>query len=188
MAGKEIHCPWQTWLAPGTSHLKAGLIIVIIYLWEITLSQFTINYSCLLGHPLQALHQQHHDLLRRWHVLSKLMNLRNITLLQFRHHRHAASHFANLLDSSKFFIFPSMLAFFGVMFTLNIQLWNTIRMRWDITPLHNVHFVKYVYLPTEQAETYLKRCLLINYSTYICLCLFGWNVNLIFKETMTFKL
>ena len=47
----------------------------------------------------------------------------------------ALSHFANLLDSSKFFISPSMPAFFDVMFTLNIQLWNTIRMRWDITLL-----------------------------------------------------
>ena len=56
------------------------------------------------------------------------------------------------------------------------------------SPLHNVHFVKYVYLPTEQAETYLKRCVLINYSIYICLCLFGWKVSMIFKETVTFKL
>ena len=55
-------------------------------------------------------------------------------------------------------------------------------------PLHNVHFGKYVYLPTEQAETYLKSCVLINYSTYICLCLFGWKVNMILKETVTFKL
>ena len=55
-------------------------------------------------------------------------------------------------------------------------------------PLHNVHFGKYVYLPTEQAETYLKRCVLINYSTYICLCLFGWKVNMINEETVTFKL
>ena len=55
-------------------------------------------------------------------------------------------------------------------------------------PLHNVHFVKYVYLPTEQAETYLKSCVLINHSTYICLCLFGWKVNMILKETVTFKL
>ena len=49
-------------------------------------------------------------------------------------------------------------------------------------PVHNVHFGKYVYLPTEQAETYLKRCVLINYSTYICLCLFGWKVNMIKKK------
>ena len=45
--------------------------------------------------------------------------------------------------------------------------------------VHNVHFVKYVFLPTEQAETYLKSCVLINYSTYICLCLFGWKENMI---------
>ena len=57
-----------------------------------------------------------------------------------------------------------------------------------IPPLHNVHFGYYVYLPTEQAETYLKSCVLINYSTYICLCLFGWKVNMILKETVTFKL
>ena len=56
------------------------------------------------------------------------------------------------------------------------------------TTLHNVHFGKYVYLPTEQAETHLKSCVLINYSTYICLCLFGWKVNMILKETVTFKL
>ena len=59
---------------------------------------------------------------------------------------------------------------------------------WTNTALHNVHFVKYVYLPTEQAETYLKSCVLINYSTYICLCLFGWKVSMVFKETVTFKL
>ena len=27
-----------------------------------------------------------------------------------------------------------------------------------LAPVHNVHFGKYVYLPTEQAETYLKSC------------------------------
>ena len=27
--------------------------------------------------------------------------------------------------------------------------------RFTFAPVHNVHFVKYVYLPTEQAETYL---------------------------------
>ena len=54
--------------------------------------------------------------------------------------------------------------------------------------MHNVHFVKYVFLPTEKAETGLKSCVLINYSTYICLGLFGWKENMIFKETVTFKL
>ena len=56
------------------------------------------------------------------------------------------------------------------------------------SPLHNVHIGQYVFLPTEQAETYLKSCVLINYLTYICLCLFGWKVNMILKETVTFKL
>ena len=58
----------------------------------------------------------------------------------------------------------------------------------NFVALHNVHFGYYVYLPTEQAETYLKSRVLINYSTHICLCLFGWKVNMILKETMTFKL
>ena len=57
-----------------------------------------------------------------------------------------------------------------------------------VSTLHNVHFGKYVYLPTEQVETYLKRCVLINYSTYICLCLFGWKVNMINEETVSSKL
>ena len=65
---------------------------------------------------------------------------------------------------------------------------NKIHCVLVVSPLHNVHFGYYVYLPTEQAETYLKRCVLINYSTYICLCLFGWKVSMIFKETVTFKL
>ena len=51
----------------------------------------------------------------------------------------------------------------------------------SIAPMHNVHFGYYVYLPTEQAETYLKSCVLINYSTYICLCLFGWKENILPK-------
>ena len=53
--------------------------------------------------------------------------------------------------------------------------------------LHNVHFVKYDFLPTEQAETYLKSCVLINYSTYICLCLFGLKENMIHEETVSSK-
>ena len=60
---------------------------------------------------------------------------------------------------------------------------------WEVPPpLHNVHFGKYVYLPTEQAETYLKRCVLINYSTYICLCLFSWKENMIHEETVSSRL
>ena len=43
--------------------------------------------------------------------------------------------------------------------------------------------VQYVFLPTEQAETYLKICVLINHSTYICASLYshialqGYNVS-----------
>ena len=81
---------------------------------------------------------------------------------------------------------------FGVRFfwcpakTHGDELQTTVTL--SFVTLHNVHFGYYVYLPTEQAETYLKRCALINCSTYICLCLFGWKVSMIFKETVTFKL
>ena len=44
-----------------------------------------------------------------------------------------------------------------------------------------------VFLPTEQAETYLKIYILIYHSTYICPNLFGLMENLIFKETVIFK-
>ena len=54
--------------------------------------------------------------------------------------------------------------------------------------VHNVHFGLYVFLPTKQAETYLKSCVLINYSTYICLYLFGWRKNMIHEETVSSKL
>ena len=72
--------------------------------------------------------------------------------------------------------------------TFELALVGVVVIAKILTPVHNVHFGWYVYITTEQAETYLKRCVLINYSTYICLCLFGWKVNLIFKETVTFKL
>ena len=41
------------------------------------------------------------------------------------------------------------------------------------TALHNVYFVQYVFLPTEQSETYLKIWVLIYHLTYICPSLFG---------------
>ena len=50
--------------------------------------------------------------------------------------------------------------------------------------MHNVLFVKYVFLATEQAETYEKMCLDISFNIY----LFGWKEKMIFKETLTFKL
>ena len=42
------------------------------------------------------------------------------------------------------------------------------------TPLHNVHFVKYVYLPTEQAETYLCVALRLDKLFNIYLSLLVW--------------
>ena len=55
-------------------------------------------------------------------------------------------------------------------------------------PLHTVQIGWYIFLLTEQAETYLEICVLIYHSTYICPSLFGWKENLIFKETVIFKL
>ena len=54
--------------------------------------------------------------------------------------------------------------------------------------MHNVYFVQYVFLPTEQAETYLKISVLIYHLTYICPSLFGWKENMIFEEIVMFKL
>ena len=72
-------------------------------------------------------------------------------------------------------------------------------------PLHNVLFVQYVFLQTKHAETYLKIYVLamsnfitfMNLNrvqtlrkllTYICPSLFGWKENMIFEETVIFKL
>ena len=59
---------------------------------------------------------------------------------------------------------------------------STQRFVWACQPNHthcigqrNVYFVQYVFLPTEQAETYPKICVLIYHLTYICPSLFGWN-------------
>ena len=46
--------------------------------------------------------------------------------------------------------------------------------------MHNVLFGQYVYLATEQAETYLKICVLIYHLTYICPSLFDCEVNTFF--------
>ena len=54
--------------------------------------------------------------------------------------------------------------------------------------MHNVLFVQYVFLSTEQAETYLEIYVEIYHSKYICPSLFDWKENLIFKETVIFKL
>ena len=55
-------------------------------------------------------------------------------------------------------------------------------------PLHNVLFGQYVYLATEQAETYLKICVLIYHLTYICPSLFDCEVNTFFFIFVIFKL
>ena len=159
MAGKEIPCPWQTWVAPSTSHLKAGLDIVIIHIWE-------TSRLCSNRHTanLESLHCEPVFLVTHFMLCTNSITTSFISEIFFPSFwiweisrcfssaaivtQPALSHFANLLDSSKFFISPSMLAFFDVMFTLNIQLWNTIRMRWDITLLQfrrhrNFHLFNY---------------------------------------------
>ena len=54
--------------------------------------------------------------------------------------------------------------------------------------LHNVYIGQYVYLATEQAETYLKICVLIYHLTYICPSLFDCEVNTFFFIFVIFKL
>ena len=44
-----------------------------------------------------------------------------------------------------------------------------------------------VFLPTEQADTYLKIYLLIYHSTYICPSLFGWKGKLDFQGNRDFQ-
>ena len=63
-----------------------------------------------------------------------------------------------------------------------------VATRYTVLTLHNVLFGRYVFLPTEQAETYLKIYVLIYHSTYICPSLFGWKESFIFKDTVTIKL
>ena len=48
------------------------------------------------------------------------------------------------------------------------------------TTVHNVLFVQYVFLPTEQSETYFKIFLLTYDLTYICPGLFDWKENTFF--------
>ena len=54
--------------------------------------------------------------------------------------------------------------------------------------LHNVLFVQYVFLPTEQSETYFNIFILIFDSTYICPDLFDWKENTFFFIFVYFKL
>ena len=49
--------------------------------------------------------------------------------------------------------------------------------------LHNVLFAQYVFLPTEQAETYSKIYVLIYHLTYICPSLCGWKEKWFLRKT-----
>ena len=55
-------------------------------------------------------------------------------------------------------------------------------------PLHNVYIVQYVFLPTEQSETYFKNFILTYDLTYICPGLFDWKENTFFFIFVYFKL
>ena len=48
------------------------------------------------------------------------------------------------------------------------------------SPVHNVYIVQYVFLPTEQSETYFKNFILTYDLTYICPGLFDWKENTFF--------
>ena len=50
-----------------------------------------------------------------------------------------------------------------------------------VLTLHNVLFVQYIYLATEQAQTYRKSCSLIYLVTYICPSAFDCEENAFFR-------
>ena len=50
----------------------------------------------------------------------------------------------------------------------------------DGSPLHDVYIWQYIYLATEQTETYRKSCILIYLLTYICPSSFDCEVNTTF--------
>ena len=81
------------------------------------------HYSCLLGPFMLCTNSiitsfagDMFSLNLLFHEISRCFSSAAIVTLP------ALSQFANLLDSSKFFISPSMLAFLGDMFHLNLQL------------------------------------------------------------------
>ena len=64
--------------------------------------------------------------------------------------------------------------------------WMQLHQGWEgvglsALPLHNVHFVKYVFLPTEQAETNICWIIYQDATFKICLSLFGWKENILDK-------
>ena len=54
-------------------------------------------------------------------------------------------------------------------------------------PMHNVHFVDFAFLPTEQAATYLKICILTYLLTYIDPSSFDWKENTFFFNFCEFQ-
>ena len=54
--------------------------------------------------------------------------------------------------------------------------------------MHNVYIVQYVFLPTEQSETYFKIFILTYDLTYICPGLFDCEENTFFFIFVYFKL
>ena len=60
-------------------------------------------------------------------------------------------------------------------------------MHANVLAVHNVYFVQYVFLLTEQAETHIEICVLIYHLTYICPSSDG-KENMIFEETVIIKL
>ena len=58
----------------------------------------------------------------------------------------------------------------------------------SIPAVHNVHFVDFVFLPTEQAATYLKICILTYLLTYINPSSFDWKENTFFLIFVNSKL
>ena len=50
------------------------------------------------------------------------------------------------------------------------------------TELHSVLFVQYVFIQTEQAETYPKIYVSIDNSTFFCPSLFGWKEKMISRK------
>ena len=61
---------------------------------------------------------------------------------------------------------------------------KTLNYQIKVTPLHNVHFGYYVFLPTEQAETNICWIIYQDATFEICLSLFGWKVNILTKRTL----
>ena len=98
----------------------------------------------------------------------------------------------NLDDTGGFKVSGNVLQLHGLEQGLDLIVFNARRV-YNIkvsspSPLHNVLFVQYVFLPTEQTETYFKICILTYDLTYICPGLFDWKENTFFFIFVYFKL